>query len=70
MKTFVLQLYGDMRVVVEKRGQYWQAWPQKFVDGKWTDHNGEVIASHEERADAMIGALLFSARLMRKMQGG
>lgn len=69
MKTFKIQLWTDMRVVVVKRANAWEVWPQQWRDGKWTNHAGDAVHVSDNRVDAMLSALEFSHKLIRKVEG-
>lgn len=71
MKTNVISLYSDMRVVVRQRklDGHWEVWPQKFIDGKWLDHAGDVVAVRQKRTDALMIALQFSTKLLKSLEG-
>lgn len=62
--TYKLELYADMRVIVQRRGKMWEVWPQQFSDGKWLDHKGPAIAARADRCEALYIALSFSRSLL------
>jgi hypothetical protein len=65
---FKLQLYADMRVVVQKNGDWHEVRPQKFKDGKW-ENSGDPVMCRTDLADAKIDALTFSLRLIKNLKG-
>jgi hypothetical protein len=71
---YILNLYADMRVIVEKRGDDespYEVWPQKYNTdlARWVDHKGPAVAKDVSRVKAMVMALEFSIKLIRNVHG-